>query len=149
MMRRLKPVAALLAAAFAALAHAEPPTTLKEVTVTATSQAEGERQAAVTQKTVIDRQEIEALGGLTVGEVIRKLPGIEAGAHSGDGGPSANARGMGRDSVQFLVDGERPSANARYALTTVGRLPSGELERVEILRGASAEHGAARRSPST
>ena len=48
---------------------------------------------------------------------------------------------MGRDAVQFLVDGERPSANARYALTTVGRLPSGELERVEILRGASAEHG--------
>ncbi|MBV2194458.1 MAG: TonB-dependent receptor, partial [Azonexus sp.] len=74
MMRRLKPVAALLAAAFAALAHAEQPTTLKEVTVTATSQAEGERQAAVTQKTVIDRQKIEALGGLTVGEVIRKLP---------------------------------------------------------------------------
>jgi outer membrane receptor for ferrienterochelin and colicins len=50
---------------------------------------------------------------------------------------------MGRDSVQFLVDGERPSANARYALTTVGRLPSGELERIEILRGASAEHGSA------
>lgn len=141
MMLRLKPLAALLAATFATLANAEQPITLKEVTVTATSQAEGERQAAVTQKTVIDRQEIEALGGLTVGEVIRKLPGIEAGAHSGDGGPSANARGMGRDAVQFLVDGERPSANARYALTTVGRLPSGELERVEILRGASAEHG--------
>ena len=141
MMLHLKPVAALLAAAFASLANAEQPTTLQEITVTATSETEAERRAAVTQKTVIDRQEIEALGGLTVGEVIRKLPGIEAGAHSGDGGPSANARGMGRDSVQFLVDGERPSANARYALTTVGRLPSGELERVEILRGASAEHG--------
>lgn len=137
----LKPLAALLTALFAGLVTAEEPTTLKTVTVTATTDAESERQAAVTQKTVIDSKEIEALGGLTVGEVIRKLPGIEAGAHSGDGGPSANARGMGRDSVQFLVDGERPSANARYALTTVGRLPSGELERVEILRGASAEHG--------
>lgn len=137
---RLKPLAALLVALFAGSALADEATTLKEVTVIA-ADAESERQAAVTQKTVIDRKEIEALGGLTVGEVIRKLPGIEAGAHSGDGGPSANARGMGRDSVQFLVDGERPSANARYALTTVGRLPSGELERVEILRGASAEHG--------
>jgi iron complex outermembrane receptor protein len=134
-------VAALLAAAFAALANAEPATTLPEVTVTASSDAQAERQAAITQKTVIDRAEIEALGGLTVGEVIRKLPGIEAGAHSGDGGPSANTRGMGRDAVQFLVDGERPSANSRYALTTVGRLPAGELARVEILRGASAEHG--------
>lgn len=138
---RPQAIATLLAAAFAVPAGAEPGATLKEVVVTASSEADAERQAAVTQKTVIDRKEIEALGGLTVGEVIRKLPGIEAGAHSGDGGPSANARGMGRDAVQFLVDGERPSANARYALTTVGRLPSGELERVEILRGASAEHG--------
>ena len=140
-MFRPPPVAALLTAAAASLVNAEPTTTLKEVTVTASSEADSERQAAVTQKTVLDRKEIETLGGLTVGEVIRKLPGIEAGAHSGDGAPTANARGMGRDSVQFLVDGERPSANARYALTTVGRLPSGELERVEILRGASAEHG--------
>ncbi|MDP2882438.1 MAG: TonB-dependent receptor [Azonexus sp.] len=137
----LKPLAALLVALFAGNALADQATTLKAITVTATADGESERQAAVTQKTVLDRAEIEALGGLTVGEVIRKLPGIEAGAHSGDGGPSANARGMGRDAVQFLVDGERPSANARYALTTVGRLPSGELERVEILRGASAEHG--------
>lgn len=140
-MFRPSPIHAALAIVFASLAHAEQVSTLKEVTVTATSEAEAERHAAVTQKTVIDRQEIEALGGLTVNEVIRKLPGIDAGAHSGDGNPSANARGMGRDAVQFLVDGERPSANARYALTTVGRLPSGELERVEILRGASAEHG--------
>lgn len=123
------------------LALAEVVPTLREVSVSARSDGDEERRAAVTQKTVLDKTEIEALGGLTVGEVIRKLPGIEAGAHNGDGGPSANARGMGRDAVQFLVDGERPSANARYALTTVGRLPSGELERIEILRGASAEHG--------
>lgn len=140
-MLRPTPIHAALAVAFVSLAHAEQARTLKEVTVTAISESEAERHAAVTQKTVIDRQEIEALGGLTVNEVIRKLPGIDAGAHSGDGNPSANTRGMGRDAVQFLVDGERPSANARYALTTVGRLPSGELERIEILRGASAEHG--------
>jgi len=132
----------LLAVLFAPLlVNAEATRTLQEVTVTASSDATEERRAAVTQKTVLDQTEIQALGGLTVGEVIRKLPGIEAGAHTGDSGPTANARGMGRDAVQFLIDGERPSANARYALTTVGRLPSGELERIEILRGASAEHG--------
>lgn len=117
------------------------PVQLKEVTVTATQDALAERHAAVAQKTVIDRQEIEALGGLTIGEVIGKLPGIDAGQHGGDGSPSANARGMGRDAVQILVDGERPAANSRYALTMVGRQPTGELERIEILRGASAEHG--------
>ena len=56
---------------------------------------------------------------------------------------NARARGMSRDGVQFLVNGERPTANARFALTEVGRMPSGELERVEILRGGSAEFGGA------
>lgn len=140
----MKPQLTLIALALAALpASADETRTLQEVTVSAVQDAVDEQQAAVTQKTIISRSEIEALGGLTVNEVIRKLPGIDAGGHSGDGGPSANARGMARDAVQFLVDGERPSANARYALTTVGRMPAGELERIEILRGASAEHGGA------
>jgi iron complex outermembrane receptor protein len=133
---------AALALSGAALAAGDA-TTLREVTVSADADTLAERREAVTQKTVLDRAEIEALGGLTVGETIRKLPGIDAGQHTGDGAPSANARGLGRDSVQFLVDGERPSANARYALTLVGRMPAGELERIEILRGASAEHGGA------
>ena len=141
----LKPISAALACGFAALLPpplaAEEAATLKEVTVTAQSSADDERHASVTQKTVIDRAEIDAMGGLSVGEVVRKLPGIEADARSGDGGPTASARGMGRDAVQFLVDGEAPSANSRYALTTVGRLPSTDLERIEILRGASAEFG--------
>lgn len=114
--------------------------TLSEVKVSAGSEL-AEREAAVTQKTVVGRREIEALGGLTVGEVLKKLPGIDAGDHSGDGAPAARARGMVRDAVQILVDGERPTANSRFALALVGRLPAGELERIEILRGASAEHG--------
>jgi iron complex outermembrane receptor protein len=126
-----------------AFAAAPVPAQLKEITVTATTDALAEQREAVSQKTVIDRKEIEALGGLTVGEVIRKLPGIEAGEHGADGGMAARARGMSRDAVQFLVNGERPTANARFALTQVGRLPAGELERIEILRGGSAEFGGA------
>ncbi|MDD2664693.1 MAG: TonB-dependent receptor [Dechloromonas sp.] len=140
-MIRILPAGALLFAACTGHADDAGTPMLREVSVSARRDADGERLLAVNQKTVLDRKEIEALGGLTVDEVIRKLPGIEAAPRSGDGGPNANARGMGRDAVQFLVDGERPSANARYALTAVGRLPSGELERVEILRGTSAEHG--------
>lgn len=127
----------------AAVARGEAPTRLHEITVTAGSDALEEQRMAVTQKTVLDRKEIESLGGLTVGEVIRKLPGVEAGEHGADGGMSARARGMARDSVQFLVNGERPTANARYALTQVGRMPAGELDRIEILRGSSAEFGGA------
>ncbi len=134
---------ALCTACLTGSAAAEPPTLLPEVRVMAASDALEEQRAATTQKTIVDRAEIESLGGLTVGEVIRKLPGIEAGEAGADGGMSARARGMSRDSVQFLVNGERPAANARYALTQVGRMPAGELERIEILRGASAEFGGA------
>lgn len=121
---------------------------LKEVTVTATQDALAERHAAVAQKTVIDRQEIEALGGLTIGEVIGKLPGIDAGQHGGDGSPSANARGMGRDAVQILVDGERPAANSRYALTMVGRQPTGELEAATRARTLLDAHLVRRLTPA-
>jgi len=134
---------AVAATMVASALAAEPPARLKEVTVTATTDALAEQREAVAQKTIVDRKEIEALGGLTVGEVIRKLPGIEAGEHGADGGMSARARGMSRDAVQFLVNGERPTANARFALTQVGRMPAGELERIEILRGGSAEVGGA------
>ena len=134
---------AAVTASCTALAAEPQPAQLTEVTVTATTDALAEQREAVSQKTVIDRKEIEALGGLTVGEVIRKLPGIETGEHGSDGGMGARARGMSRDAVQFLVNGERPTANARFALTQVGRMPASELERIEILRGGSAEFGGA------
>ena len=134
---------AWLALAVPPLAGADAPTQLREVTVTATADAAAEQREAVAQKTVIERKEIEALGGLTVGEVIRKLPGNEANEHGADGRLAARARGMSRDAVQFLVNGERPTASARFALTQVGRMPAGELARIEILRGGSAEFGGA------
>lgn len=127
-----------------AFAWAEPEKVLSAVTVTgASDNTLEERRAATTQKTVVGRKEIEALGGLTVGEVMGKLPGIEAGATGGDGNAAMRARGMARDSVQILVDGERMAGNSRVALSVVGRLPSSELERVEIIRGSSAEFGGA------
>lgn len=131
----------ILAALATGLARASEPVRLEAITVTADALVD--QREAVAQKTVIERKEIEALGGLTVGEVVRKLPGIEAGEHGADGGMSARARGMNRDAVQFLVNGERPTANARFALTQIGRMPAGELERIEILRGGSAEFGGA------
>ena len=146
-MPHLRSTALLLSAAWAAAPalaqQGAPERQLGEVTVRSASDALEDQRNAATQKTIIDRKEIEALGGLTVGELIRKLPGIDAGEHGADGGMNARARGMSRDGVQFLVNGERPTANARFALTEVGRMPSGELERVEILRGGSAEFGGA------
>lgn len=116
---------------------------LSEVTVSAAASTLEDQRAAVTQKVVLDRQAIEAIGGLTVGEVLGKLPGVDAGAPSSDGTVNLRSRGMTRDSVQVLIDGERPASNSRHALMIVSRMPAGELERVEIMKGATAEFGGA------
>ena len=89
---------------------------LSEITVSAEVSDIEERRSSATQKTIINRREIEATGGLTVGEVLGKLPGVAAGMPSSDGTVALSARGMVRDSVQVLVDGERPAGNSRHSL---------------------------------
>jgi iron complex outermembrane receptor protein len=122
-------------------AWAEEQPSLKEITVTAKSSAVAERRDSTTQKIVLERKDIENLGVMTIGEVLGKLPGVEVGAQNSDGAMAQRARGMSRDSVQILVDGERSAGGARLAAAIMGRLPAGDLERVEILRGSSAEYG--------
>ncbi|MFZ9642418.1 MAG: TonB-dependent receptor plug domain-containing protein [Candidatus Methylopumilus sp.] len=90
------------------------------------------RKDASTQKMVVGRKEIENLSVMTVGEVLGKLPGVEIGA----GG--TRARGMSRDSIRVLIDGERQSGGTMGAFS---RMPASDIERVEIHRGSSAEFG--------
>lgn len=114
---------------------------LAEVQVSASGGEVAERREAATQKVIIGNKDIENMGALTVSDVMSKLPGVDAGAPGADGSMAMKARGMTRDSVQMYIDGERVAGNARMAQAMVGRLPSTELERVEIIRGASAEFG--------
>jgi outer membrane receptor for ferrienterochelin and colicins len=92
------------------------------------------RRDAATQKVIVERAEIESLGVSTIGEVLSRLPGIEL-----KGGVN-RARGMSRDSIQILIDGERQVGGTSGMLQ---RLPAEQLDRVEILRGSSAEFGGA------
>lgn len=117
--------------------------TLKEITVTASGMDDiEERKQAATQKIIIGREEIEKMGALTINDVLGKLPGIDVGAESSGGVRATRSRGMARDSVQIVVDGERiPPGHNRMVQGTVGRLPSGELRQIEIVRGSSAEFG--------
>ena len=116
---------------------AEEPQTLPEVKVVGKADDVAERREASTQKVVLDRKEIEKLSAQNIGEVLGKLPGVEIK------GEAPRARGMSRDSVNILVDGERQASGSLVVFGSLGRLPSSELERVEILRGSSAEFGGA------
>ena len=90
------------------------------------------RKDSATQKMVFGRKEIENLSVMTAGEVLGKLPGVEIGASG------MRARGMSRDSIRVLIDGERQSGGTMGAFT---RMPASDIERVEISRGSSAEFG--------
>jgi hypothetical protein len=73
----LKSISAALACGFAALLPppaAEEAATLKEVTLTAKRSADDECHPAANQKTVIDRAEIDAMGGLGITRDARDLP---------------------------------------------------------------------------
>lgn len=123
-----------------ALAWAAEEVMLKPVTVTGSGDNDvADRREAATQKIVINRADIEAMGALTIGDVLGKLPGVDAS--TAGGAVSMRSRGMVRDSVQMLIDGEPVAGGGRMAQGIVGRLPSSELLRVEILRGSSAEVG--------
>lgn len=134
-------VASMLGLLAMTSAQSEESIVLPSVEVKAKQDALSDQRISSTQKQVFDRKEIENLGVMTIGEVLGKLPGVEAGAMNSDGSSSHRARGMSRDSVDIRVDGERPAGGSRVVSGVIGRLPVGDLERVEILRGSSAEYG--------
>jgi len=90
------------------------------------------RKDSASQKIVVGRKEIENLSVMTVGEVLGKLPGVEIGV----GG--TRARGMSRDSIRVMIDGEKQSGGTMGAFS---RMPASDIERVEVYRGSSAEFG--------
>jgi outer membrane receptor for ferrienterochelin and colicins len=120
--------------ASAALA-ADESKTIEAIKITDTSDDVAERKESNTQKIVVDKKEIASFGVVTISEVLGKLPGVEIK------GDSPRARGMSKDSVQILVDGERQVNSASVVFGALGRLPPDELEKVEIVRGSSAEFG--------
>lgn len=70
----------------------EPATTLDTVQVVAGPEsAQNERQNAATGKIIVSRKDLEKMDAATIGEILRKLPGVSLAAES-EGG----RRGSGR-----------------------------------------------------
>lgn len=96
----------------------------------------GERRQSTAAKIVIGREEIERHGDSTLGEVLKRLPGITLQGGPGRGG-DIRMRGLGSGYTQILVDGERVPPG--FSIDT---LTPEQIERIEILRAPTAETGA-------
>lgn len=95
-----------------------------------------QRRQSTAAKIVIGREEIDKFGDATVGEVLRRLPGVTTPGAPGRGGPP-RMRGLGGGFTQLLIDGQRvPPGFSLESLTPE------QVERIEILRAPTAETGA-------
>ncbi|GHV96171.1 hypothetical protein AGMMS50293_24910 [Spirochaetia bacterium] len=104
------------------------------VMVVTGSKVEEDAKEAVTAVEVISRDEIEALGAKTVAEVMENIPGVIIFDH-----PQATVMMQGFEGayVKVLVDGVEVTGDVGGA-TPVSAIPVSDIERIEIVRGASS-----------
>jgi outer membrane receptor for ferrienterochelin and colicins len=122
-------------AAAAGTPQAEPAPARIEIIGGRASETE-ERRQSTAAKIVIGREEIEKFGDATLGEVLRRLPGVTTPGAPGRGG-APRLRGLGGGYTQLLIDGQRVPPG--FALD---QLSPEQVERIEILRAPTAETGA-------
>jgi iron complex outermembrane receptor protein len=112
------------------------PPQLDRVEIRGAQQSDTEqRRNSTAAKIIVGREEIERYGDDTVGELLRRLPGVTLQGPPGRGGRIA-LRGMG-NYTQILLDGQRVPPG--FSLDS---LNPEQIERIEILRAPTAETGA-------
>ena len=113
-----------------------PPAELPRVEISGARNADvQERRESTAAKIVIGRDEIDRFGDATVGDLLKRLPGVTLGGRPGRGG-EIRMRGLGSGYTQILLDGQRLPPG--FSLDS---LAPEQIERIEILRAPTAETG--------
>ena len=93
-----------------------------------------QRRNATAAKLIFGREELDRNGDTSIGEILKRLPGVTLGGRPGRGG-EIRMRDLGSGYTQMLVNGER--APAGFSLDS---LAPDQVERIEVIRGPVAEH---------
>ncbi|HEY2628852.1 MAG TPA: TonB-dependent receptor [Usitatibacter sp.] len=108
-------------------------TSLDPVVVTATRALTP--TSTIRDTIVITRAQLDAAGGLSLGEVLQREAGIELRANGGPGQPqSLFIRGAGSQQTLVLVDGLRVGS-ATVGTTAIEQIPLDMIERIEVVKG--------------
>ncbi|HEX3058214.1 MAG TPA: TonB-dependent receptor plug domain-containing protein, partial [Usitatibacter sp.] len=92
-------------------------------------------EATLRDVTLISRDDIEAAGPISLGELLQRRAGIEMRAVGGAGQPqSLFVRGAGSAQTLLLVDGMRVGS-ATVGTTAVENIPLELIERIEVVKG--------------
>lgn len=114
----------------------EKPQQQQRVEVTGQRDATSERRNSSAAKIIITREDIEQYGDTSLGDVMRRLPGVTQGGRPGRPG-APMMRGMGGGYTQILLNGERIPPGF-----SIEQITPDQVERIEILRAPTAETGA-------
>ncbi|WP_323144821.1 TonB-dependent receptor plug domain-containing protein [Massilia phyllosphaerae] len=101
---------------------------IRKVEIRANSETYIARRDDTAAKIIVGQEEINKYGETNIVDVLKRVPGITVT------GGEIQMRGLGAGYTQILVDGERTSAG--FSLDSI---PPSIIERVEILRSATAE----------
>ncbi|QOL49169.1 TonB-dependent receptor plug domain-containing protein [Massilia litorea] len=140
---RMTLLAAALASAFPALAQetagaapkadAAADQKMQKVEVRGTADSYDARRDDTATKIVVTQVEIAKYGDTSVVDVLKRVPGITVSTPNGRGG-EIRMRGLGAGYTQILINGERAPGGF-----TIDSLSPDVIERIEVLRAASAE----------
>jgi outer membrane receptor protein involved in Fe transport len=107
-------------------------------TLVVTASRGAESRASVTQAVAtFTTDDIEALGSTSIVDIVRFVPGLNADGNGREGGvTSVFSRGGESDYNLVLIDGVRVNGNG--GSFDFSRIAAGEIERVEVVRGAQS-----------
>ena len=96
------------------------------------------KKNVIADTTTINEEEIERAGSSSLTDLLQRQPGIEIYNSGGQGKVSSlHIRGSESDHVVVLIDGLRVN-QATSGLTAFENIPLSQIEKIEILRGASS-----------
>lgn len=107
---------------------------VQKVTISGGRTDQEARRQSTAAKIIFGREELDRNGDSSIGDVLKRLPGVTVGGRPGRGG-DIRMRGMGNGYTQILLNGERaPRGFSMDSLTP------DQVERIEIIRGSVAEY---------
>jgi vitamin B12 transporter len=135
--RRALVGAAILLVAFPALAQTAPVENLPEIVIYSATGAPATKEQLGSSVTVITADQIEKEQKRTINEVLEDVPGLNLVQTGGPGGQtSVFMRGTNSNHVKVLIDGiDVSDTSTPNAAFDFGQLLTGDIERVEVLRG--------------
>ncbi|MET0320952.1 MAG: TonB-dependent receptor, partial [Duganella sp.] len=107
---------------------------MQKIMVKGTAASYDARRDDTASKTVVNSEELQKYGDTSVNDVLKRIPGITVGGAAGRSGGEIRMRGLGAGYTQILINGEKAPAGF-----SIDNLAPDVIERIEVLRAASAE----------